>query len=74
MVEAHDSNDPWCLQDGKPILGIELTKKVTGKQRSLDILDSIRPMSSGLMERQKQFITLTSEMVCNQVLAPRPHL
>ena len=54
---ANDLNDTWSHEDGESMLNIQTAKQITGKQRGVDNLDSVRPEPSALVKRNQRIVS-----------------
>jgi hypothetical protein len=55
-------------------LEIESAKQVTGKERHLHLLDSIRPAFAAFIEGQELFVSHATKMTSDTHLIARAHL
>ena len=69
---SDNANDPRCRKNREPVLRIEPAEDVTGDERKLNFLDSIRPEAPRLVKGDKPFIAFTTEDCCDGILVATP--
>src|SRR6266700_8319436 len=58
---SHNPDNPRCRKDGEPVLRIEPGKNITGEERKLNSLDSVRPRAPRFIKREKPLIAFAAE-------------
>jgi len=69
---SDNRNNPGCRKNGEPVLQVEPAKDITGEERKLNFLNSVRPKAPGLIEREKPFIAFATEDCCDGILVATP--
>jgi hypothetical protein len=74
LAHSDDENNPRGYDNGKPIQWVEPTKNIPREKWPLDVFEPVRPPASALMQRQKPFIALTAQVLCDDILGPTSDL
>ena len=60
LTHSYNANKSRYRNNGEPAVGVEPTKYITGEERELNFLDSVRPNTPRLISREEPFIAFTS--------------
>src|SRR5947207_1664461 len=69
-VETYQSHHPWQLQHPQALAWIDTDKNITGKERQLNFLSTVRPTSPALVERQKTIDISLLQLPRHRLLMP----
>jgi len=59
LARSYNADKSRYRNNGEPAVGVEPTKYITGKERELNFLDSVRPNAPRLILREEPFIAFT---------------